>query len=304
MPAPSNERSSVLLALVLASLAGSAQLVGCRTQSTLVAPSASPAQRVLVNRDNAGLAIQGYDPVAYFTDSRPVEGRPEFTSTYMGATYRFTSTDHKSAFDRDPARYAPAYGGYCGYAASINRLSPTDPHYWQIIDGRLILQHNQKALDAWNKDVPANVAKADTNWPGLVDRNATPVKLLVNADAAGVALEGHDPVAYFTDGRPVKGAPEFAAVYNGATYHFASMEHRVAFENNPAKYAPAFGGYCGYAASINKVSPVDPSIFQIIDGRLVLQHTPEAYRLFNQDAPASLARADTNWPGLVRRHGH
>ena len=129
------------------------------------------------------------------------------------------------------------------------------------------------------------------------------MKLLVNVDSAGLAIEGHDPVAYFTEGGPVKGSTEFMAVYNGAEYHFASMENRVMFENDPAKYAPAFGGYCGYAASINKISPVNPAIFQIIDNRLVLQHTPEAFRLFNRDAPASLASADRNWPGLVRRHG-
>jgi hypothetical protein len=81
------------------------------------------------------------------------------------------------------------------------------------------------------------------------------------------------------------------------------MENRVAFESDPARYAPAFGGYCGYAASINKISPVNPMIYQIIDGRLVLQHTDEAYRLFNKNPERSLARADMNWPRLVERKG-
>ena len=65
------------------------------------------------------------------------------------------------------------------------------------------------------------------------------------------------------------------------------------------KYLPQYGGFCGYAASIDKVSPVNPEIWQIVDGRLILQHTPEAYRLFNEDLAANVKRADANWPGLV-----
>jgi YHS domain-containing protein len=275
----------------------------CTSVRPVPASMGSMSPPVLVNRDHTGLALQGYDPVAYFTDARPVMGDPRFTSRHRGATYRFASAEHKAMFDTDPARYEPAFGGYCGYAASINRLSPISPEYWQVIDGRLVLQHNQRALDAWNKDVPANLRKADANWPGLVERNARPEKVLVNVNDAGVAILGHDPVAYFTDARPVMGQPKYAAVYNGATYWFASMEHRVTFENDPARYEPQFGGYCGYAASINKLSPIDPRFWQIIDGRLVLQHTQKAYDLFNADARASLARADANWPALVDRNG-
>ena len=259
--------------------------------------------KFLVNRDKNGVALHGYDPVAYFTASKPVKGDSAITAKYEGASYWFASEDHRALFQADPAKYAPAYGGYCGYAASINRLSPVDPEYWQIVDGRLVLQHNQKAFDLFNKDVKANSTLADTNWPSLVDKNGTTIKVLVNVDDAGVALMGYDPVAYFTDGVPTMGTPEFTAVYDGAIYHFVSMDHRVTFESDPAKYAPQFGGFCGYAASINKVSPVDPKLFQIIDGRLVLQHTEEAYRLFNKDAPKNLAKADKNWPGLVQKKG-
>ncbi len=258
---------------------------------------------VLINRDKNGLAIQGYDPVAYFTVGKPTKGNERFTSRYDRATYRFASAQNKALFDAEPIKYAPTYGGYCGYAASINRLSPIDPEYWQLVDGRLVLQHNKKAFDLWNKDVAANTVKADGNWPGLVARNGSPERVLVNTDDAGLALEGYDPVSYFEAQGPMRGSPEFEAVYNGARYQFVSMDHRVTFEQDPAHYAPQFGGYCGYAASIQKVSPVNPLIYQVIDDRLVLQHTDEAYRLFNKDARASLARADKNWPGLVQRRG-
>jgi hypothetical protein len=116
----------------------------------------------------------------------------------------------------------------------------------------------------------------------------------------GLALEGYDPVAYITDGRPTKGDPGLARNFQGATYYFASVDHKNMFED-PARYVPQFGGFCGYAASIGKVSPVDPTVFQVVSGRLVLQHTPEAYRLFNQDAAANYAKAEQNWPGLSHR---
>jgi YHS domain-containing protein len=266
-------------------------------------PAAQTTGKQLVLRDADGVALEGYDPVAYFTDGKPVKGQASHSSSYSGAIYRFASADHKRLFDADPSKYAPQYGGYCGYAASIDRLSPINPEFWQIVDGRLILQHNQKAYDLFNADLAANVAKADGNWPGLVAKNGTGGPWLVNVDSDGVAIQGYDPVAYFTDGRPVKGDKRFESTFDGALYHFASAEHRVQFELEPTRYLPQYGGYCGYAASIDKVSPVNPEIWQIVDGRLILQHTPEAYRLFNENVAESVKRADANWPGLVASNG-
>src|SRR5215472_14475103 len=86
---------------------------------------------------------------------------------------------------------------------------------------------------------------------------------VVNVDKNGLALQGYDPVGYFTDGKPVKGSPEFTATYKGATYQFASAEHRDAFNESPAKYEPQFGGFCGYAASINKLALIEVDKFQV-----------------------------------------
>ena len=97
------------------------------------------AGKSLVLKTKTGLAIQGYDPVAYFTDNKAVKGNAKFSSEYDGAKYLFASAEHKARFDGDPVKYAPAYGGYCGYAASINRLSPISPEWFQIEDGKLIL---------------------------------------------------------------------------------------------------------------------------------------------------------------------
>jgi YHS domain-containing protein len=254
----------------------------------------------LVLKDKDGAAILGYDPVAYFTDNKPVKGSPKFKSTYDGANYLFASAEHKQLFEANPAKYAPAYGGYCGYAASINRLSPIDPAWFQILDGRLVLQHNKKAYDKFNAELRANLAKADQFWPGLVAKNgAYGGKTLVQTDRDGIALEGYDPVSYFTDGKPAKGDPKIEATYNGALYHFVSQEHRETFEKDPTKYVPAYGGYCGYAASIGKVRPANPLLWSIVDGQLIVQHTKGAVELWEKDVKGNKVKADKFWPKLV-----
>jgi YHS domain-containing protein len=125
---------------------------------------------------------------------------------------------------------------------------------------------------------------------------------LVNLDDKGVIIEGYDPVAYFTDNKPVKGTEQFKETFESATYWFASAEHAELFKKDPKKYAPQYGAFCGYAVSLGKLRPVDPLIYQIEDGRLILQHTQEAYRLFNKELKESTAKADKNWPGIVESH--
>jgi YHS domain-containing protein len=258
------------------------------------------AGKSLVLKTRDGLAIQGYDPVAYFTDSKAAKGNAKFSSEYDGAKYLFASAEHKSLFDANPAKYAPAYGGYCGYAASINRLSPISPEWFQIEDGKLILQHNKKAFDLFNKELKENVVKADANWPGLVAKNGVlGGKTLVFTDKKGVALGGYDPVTYFTDGAPKKGDPKIEATFNGALYHFVSQDNRATFEKDPTQYAPAYGGYCGYAASVGKVRPADPLIWSIVDGQLIVQHTKGADELWKKDVAGNKAKADKYWPLLV-----
>ncbi|MBS0195398.1 MAG: hypothetical protein JSR77_01435 [Planctomycetes bacterium] len=265
------------------------------------APGTAASANVLLNLDKDGVAIDGYDPVAYFTDAKAVKGDSSIRTIWGGAVYYFASAEHKAAFDASPEKYAPQFGGYCAYAASIDTISPVDPNFWEIVDGRLLLQHNQRAWDEWHKQPRENLVKADRNWPGLVRREGAPARALLNVDAAGLAIQGFDPVAYFTDGKPVKGDPALTRTFQGATFAFADTDHKNLFEKDPGKYVPQFGGFCGYAASINKVSQVDPQIWQIVNGRLVLQHTPEAYRLFNQDPQGNYAKAVKNWPGLSHR---
>ncbi len=136
-----------------------------------------------------------------------------------------------------------------------------------------------------------------------VDGGTQTTAPLVNVDAHGLALAGHDPVAYFTDGRPVPGSPEITSQHAGATYRFASAEHKALFDADPAKYAPQFGGYCAYGMSRGHTAPVEVDAFAIVDGRLLLQYNKQVREMFRKDERGNLARADKYWPRVQASGG-
>jgi len=119
------------------------------------------------NVDSSGLALKGYDPVAYFADSRPVPGRPEFTARHEGATYRFASAASRDLFLAAPARYAPQYGGYCAYGMASGYKAPIEPDAWTIVEGKLYLNYSQSVRSRWSSDIPGYIRKADANWPSV-----------------------------------------------------------------------------------------------------------------------------------------
>jgi YHS domain-containing protein len=128
-------------------------------------------------------------------------------------------------------------------------------------------------------------------------------KTLLNLDRSGIALQGYDPVAFFTEGKPVKGSDQFISRHEGAIYKFASAEHKASFVKEPAKYEPAFGGYCAYGVSRNKLVEIDVEAFQIIDGRLILQYSKGVRNDFNKDQKGNLEKAEKNWTGLLEKRG-
>jgi YHS domain-containing protein len=115
-----------------------------------------------------GVAINGFDPVAYFTDGKPVRGDAAWVSDWEGAAVHFASAANKAAFDADPVAYAPKYGGYCAYAVSKGATAPTDPEAWTLHEGRLYLNFSTDVRAVWRQDVEGNIARADANWPGVL----------------------------------------------------------------------------------------------------------------------------------------
>ncbi len=128
------------------------------------------ADKALLDLDKDGVAIQGHDPVAFFTVKAPLKGKPELTSEFHGARYRFHSAKNKAAFDTEPAKYEPQFGGYCAYGVSKAKLVEIDVAAFQVVDGRLLLQYSKGVRDDFNADTAGNIKKADANWPKLLEK--------------------------------------------------------------------------------------------------------------------------------------
>jgi YHS domain-containing protein len=119
------------------------------------------------NADKQGLMLRGYDPVSYFTGSQPAKGVPEFTATHDGVSYQFASAANRQAFQSNPTKYLPAYGGFCAMGAAMNKKLDGDPTLWRIVDGRLFLNVNMQANQRWTQDTSGFIRQADANWPSI-----------------------------------------------------------------------------------------------------------------------------------------
>lgn len=118
--------------------------------------------------NTGGMAINGYDPVAYFTQGGPVQGSMKHALKWEGAMWVFASKANEEAFMMNPRAYAPAYGGYCAYAMSKGAIATTEPDAWTIHDGRLYLNFNTTVRGIWSEDIPGNVVLANGYWPSII----------------------------------------------------------------------------------------------------------------------------------------
>lgn len=123
-----------------------------------------------------GLAVHGFDVVAYFKDGAPKQGDARFATVHNEATYRFASKANLDAFLKNPAKYEPAYGGYCAYGVAVGAKFDGDPRFWKIVDGKLYLNLSGDIQAAWNKDVPGNIQKANTNWKSIAQLAPAEIK--------------------------------------------------------------------------------------------------------------------------------
>src|SRR5918911_1209157 len=194
----------------------------------LFASSASHAQKYegkyFNNLNNDGVIIDGYDPVAFFTNNKPVKGSAQFQYKYEDAIYYFASQEHLDLFKANPEKYKVQFGGWCAYAVSLGRVAPIDVNTFSIVNDRLVLQHNQRAVDGWNKDVQGNLAKADKYWPEVTAHGGKQIttdeekKFLPIIAPRVVPVQGYDAFVYSTAMKPVKGDPKYFVRYNGATF--------------------------------------------------------------------------------------
>ena len=120
----------------------------------------------LINVNEQGVAIQGYDPISYFANN-PVVGNPQITSSYRGAIYYFSSEENKAQFEATPEQYIPQYGGFCAVAVSEGKLVPVNPETYKVTDGKLYLFYNGEfgnTKPQWEADEATLRSNADTHW--------------------------------------------------------------------------------------------------------------------------------------------
>lgn len=109
-------------------------------------------------------ALRGYDPVAYFTEERPVKGSSDISTVLNGATWHFSSKTNKELFEGNPGKYSPEYGGYCAYGMANGFVVSSDPEAFTLVDGKLYMNYSLGVRDTWQKDIPGNIKSADKNW--------------------------------------------------------------------------------------------------------------------------------------------
>ena len=122
-----------------------------------------------INQSFFGTAIEGYDPVAYFTQGMPVEGSDAYTHDWRGATWKFSSQENLELFKSDPEAYAPQYGGYCAYAVAKGSTASIDPEAWAIVDGKLYLNYSQSVQQTWQADRDTYLQQSEANWPSILE---------------------------------------------------------------------------------------------------------------------------------------
>lgn len=117
----------------------------------------------------------------------------------------------------------------------------------------------------------------------------------------GLAIRAYDPVAYFNQGKPVKGKKDFEYRYMGATWRFVNAENKDAFMKDPDQYAPQYGGYCAFGMSHGYAAPIDPKAWSVVEGKLYLNYSLDVWREWNKNIPGFIAKADQNWPKIPKK---
>lgn len=156
--------SSLTRRLLLSALASTAIAMTLVPASVMAFDENSTAA---INVDAKGVALQGFDPVTYFTGSTPQKGSASFSATHVGATYLFASKANRDKFAAEPEKYAPQFGGFCAMGVALGKKLDVDPHAYKVVDGKLYLNVNKDVQKRWLDDVPGNIKTAEKGWPSL-----------------------------------------------------------------------------------------------------------------------------------------
>lgn len=142
----------------------------------LVALTALAASTAAVARESvvytgtfSSTAVGGYDPVAYFTENKPVKGNSKISTEYKGAKWYFASPENRDKFVAAPTLYEPQYGGYCAWAVSQGKTASGDPQFWKVVNNKLYLNYDADVQKKWEANIPDFIQKANANWPKVLE---------------------------------------------------------------------------------------------------------------------------------------
>jgi YHS domain-containing protein len=114
-----------------------------------------------------GVAIRGYDPIAYFSDMKPVKGSAEFRAEYQGSVFYFSTAANRDTFAANPDKFAPQYGGYCAFGTAKGYKAAIDPDAFTVVERRLYLNYSEAVRSKWKSNIPGYIRTADANWPDV-----------------------------------------------------------------------------------------------------------------------------------------
>lgn len=135
--------------------------------ATLLTISSYVTAGVETATNDNDVILSGYDAVAYFTQNKPVKGSEQYTAQHDGAVYRFSSAANRDEFRSNPAKYAPAYGGYCAYGTALGKKFHVDGKAFEIVEGRLYVNKNLNVYKTWKTNIPGNIVTAEGQWPQI-----------------------------------------------------------------------------------------------------------------------------------------
>lgn len=274
-----------------------------RTPPTATASATAPAFAGAAPgpvADFDGVALAGYDPVAFFEQGRPVAGDARRALNWSGAAWYFSSDATMRAFQQNPGNYAPEYGGHCAYCLASGTLAKGAPVYWNVINNRLYVHSSKKNAERWQAEYRALRPKAEEEWRKTTGRLAAPTANAVGPFVVqyGLAIGGYDPVAYFTEGKSRRGDTQFLFSWGGADWSFVSLAHRDAFAANPTRYAPQYGGHCAYCLSGGSLRDGSPKYWDISGGLLYFHSTASNAKTWRRELAKRRAAADAQWKKL------
>lgn len=229
-------------------------------------------------------ALSGYCPVSYFTEGKPAKGDAKYRSEHEGFVYQFADAEKQALFEKEPEKYAPRIGGFCAVALGGpygNRFQG-DPKVFAMVGGKLYLLSSERAKMSFDQRPEHYTDRAEA---------------LYNAAHIG----GYCPVKYQTDNTAAMGESQHIEHYRGFAYQLSSAEAAQKFRKDPAKYAPAFNGYCALSIARETFHPGDPKVFAVVDGRTYLFFDQGSKEECLNRSPSCIEEAEENWPAMEKK---